>query len=140
MSRWLNRFQPWGLLFLRVVLGASMLYHGWEKVIPENFPHGSLLSALHHSARFAASLGLPAWLGYVSALTEFVGGICLILGLFTRFFAALVAINMLVAIFAFTIHHGYGASELPLAMLAITLMVLFSGPGKAALDRRTGLA
>jgi hypothetical protein len=37
-------------------------------------------------------------------------------------------------------HQGYGASELPLAMLAIALMLLFSGAGKAALDRRTGFA
>jgi putative oxidoreductase len=140
VSRWLNRFQPWGVLLLRLVLGTSMLYHGWEKVIPSNFPHGSLFSALHHNAHFVANLGLPAWLGYVSALTEFVGGFCLILGLFTRLFAGLVAINMLVAIFAMTIHRGYGASELPLAMLAIALMLLFSGAGKAALDRRTGFA
>jgi putative oxidoreductase len=140
MSRWLNRFQPWGLLILRLVLGASMLYHGWEKVVPSNFPHGSLFSALNHYAHYIGSLGLPQWLAYVSAFTEFVGGICLVLGLFTRLFAGLVAINMLVAIFALTIHRGYGASELPLAMLAIALMLLFSGPGKAALDRRTGFA
>jgi putative oxidoreductase len=140
MSRWLNRFQPWGLLILRLVLGASMLYHGWEKVVPSNFPHGSLFSALNHYAHYIGSLGLPQWLAYVSAFTEFVGGICLVLGLFTRLFAGLVAINMAVAIFALTIHRGYGASELPLAMLAIALMLLFSGAGKAALDRRTGFA
>jgi uncharacterized membrane protein YphA (DoxX/SURF4 family) len=32
------------------------------------------------------SLGLPRWLAYFSAGTEFFGGIAIVLGLFTRFF------------------------------------------------------
>lgn len=135
MSRWLNRFQPLGILLLRLVLGASMLFHGWHKVVPGNLSHP--FSPLEHSANYVGGLGLPRWLGYISALTEFLGGIGLILGLFTRFFAFLVSINMLVAIFGVTFHHGYEASELPLALLAIALMLLFSGPGMAAISRGT---
>lgn len=138
MSRWLNRFQPWGVLLLRLVLGISMLYHGSHKVVPASLQHP--FAALDHNAHFVGGLGLPSWLGYVSALTEFLGGICLILGLLTRFFAFLISINMLVAIFAVTIHRGYAGSELPLLLLAMALMLLFSGAGKAALDRRAGLA
>lgn len=138
MSRWLNRLQPWGVLFLRLTLGASMLYHGWHKVVPGNLSHP--FAPLDHSANYVGSLGLPRWLGYISALTEFLGGIGLLLGLFTRLFAFLVAINMLVAIFAVTLRDGYSGSELPLALLAIALMLLFAGSGKAALDRRFGLS
>jgi hypothetical protein len=62
--------QPLVLVLLRLVLGAVMIGHGWLKV------NGHL----HEFADHAASLGMPAWLGYVSAFTEFGGGILLILG------------------------------------------------------------
>ncbi len=141
MSKWLNRFQPWGVTLLRLVLGVALLYHAWSKVIPQGgFHHGNTFAALDHTRHYVASLGLPGWLGYVSAFTEFAGGICLVLGLFTRFFAFLAAINMLVATVMVNLRHGYGASEYSLALAAIALMLLFAGPGKAALDRKLGLA
>jgi putative oxidoreductase len=138
LSRWLNRLQPWGILLLRLALGASMLYHGWNKIRPANWSHP--FSGLEHNAHFIGSLGLPNWLGYVSAFTEFLGGICLLLGFFTRLFAFLVAINMLVAIFAVTIHKGYLGSELSIELAVMALVLLVTGPGKAALDRRIGLS
>lgn len=138
MSRWLNRFQPFGILLLRLALGASMLYHGWNKVHPADWDHP--FTGLQHNAHFVGSLGLPAWLGYASALTEFLGGIGLLLGLFTRLFSFLIAINMLVAIFAVTIHKGYLGSELSIELAVMAILLLTTGPGKAALDRKVGFA
>lgn len=141
MTRWLNRMQPWGVFFLRLVLGVAMVVHGYAKVVPGGgFRAHSLFSALDHYTHFIASLGLPPWLGYVSAMTEFLGGICLILGLFTRFFAFLVTINMLVAIATVDIHHGYSGCEYALALAVIAFMILLTGPGNANLDRRIGFA
>jgi putative oxidoreductase len=141
MSRWLNRFQPAGILLLRLVLGVAMVSYGYEKVIPAGGFHGSNpWSALEHSAHFVATLGLPPWLGYVSALTEFVGGLFLIAGLLTRLTASLVLINMLVAIFLVTAHRGYHSSEYPIALAAIALLLVFTGSGSAALDRKLGLS
>ena len=139
MSRWLNRLQPWGALFLRLALGTSMVYHGYGKVIPAHGLHGSPLSAIEHFSRMVAGMGVPPWLGYVSALTEFVGGICLMLGLLTRLAAFMVAVNMAVAILLVDRHRGYGPSELALELFVIALMLLVYGPGAAALDRRFGL-
>ena len=85
---------------MRLALGISMAMHGYGKVVP----HG----ALNHHAHYIVSLGLPLWLGYVSAYTEFVGGLLLIIGLLTRFAAAMIAINMLVALFLVGIHQGFG--------------------------------
>jgi putative oxidoreductase len=117
-----------------------MLYYGWDKVVPANPLHThSYLSALHHHAGYVASLGLPYWLGYMSALAEFLGGIFVLLGLLTRLSAFLIAINMAVAILFVTRHHGYAGSEYPLALLVIALMLLFYGAGALALDRRFGL-
>lgn len=83
-------------------------------------------------------MGLPYWLGIVSALTEFFGGALLLLGLFTRFAAFLVAINMLVAVVMVNRHHGYIGSEYSLALLVIALMLFFYGAGVCALDRKFG--
>ena len=138
MARWLDNLQPWGALLLRLVLGAAMVYHGYSKVVPANGLHASPLTALHHFSQFGASLGLPRWLGYVSALTEFVGGASLVLGLFTRFAALMIAINMGVALVTVNLHHGYAGSEYTLALIAMALMLLFFGAGAVALDRRFG--
>ena len=141
MSKSLNSLQPWGAFILRLVLGIAMAYHGYSKVIPSGgFHGGNTFSALDHHGRYVASLGLPYWLGYVSALTEFVGGILLILGLLTRFAAILVTVNMLVALVIVNRHHGYVGSEYSLALFAIALMLAFFGAGAFAVDRKIGFA
>jgi putative oxidoreductase len=141
MSKSLNNLQPWGAFFLRLVLGMAMLYLGWSKVIPPGgFHGGNAFSAIERHSHYVASLGLPYWLGIVSALTEFVGGSLLLLGLFTRFAAFLVAVNMLVALIMVNRHHGYSGSEYSLALLVIALMLFFYGAGVCALDRKIGFA
>lgn len=116
-----------------------MVYHGWSKVIPSGGLHGDLMAPLNHWARFVEGLGMPHWLGYASALTEFFGGIFLILGFLTRFCAFLVTLNMLVALFRLNIHKGYAGAEYSIALAAMAFLILLTGPGKAALDRRLGL-
>jgi putative oxidoreductase len=130
MSKWLNSLQTRGALLMRLALGASMAVHGYDKVIP----HG----ALNHYAHYITTLHLPYWLGYVSAFTEFVGGILLIIGLLTRFTAALVAINMYVAFFTVGIHQGFGIYNYILALAVIATMLLFYGAGAIGLDRKIG--
>jgi putative oxidoreductase len=132
MSNWLNSLQPWGALILRLALGLSMTVHGYQKVVP----HG----ALDHHSHYVVSLGFPYWLGSVSALTEFIGGILLIFGLLTRFSAALVVADMLVALFFVGIHQGFNSYNYILALLAIAFMLLFYGAGALSLDRKIGFA
>ena len=139
MSKTLNNLQPWGALALRIVLGVAMIYHGYGKVVPGSL-HGNVTAPIEHYSGFVASMGLPRWLGYVSALTEFVGGILVLVGLLTRFAALLITINMAFAIALVTRHHGYAGSEEPLALLVIALMLLFYGAGVLAIDRKIGLA
>ena len=132
MSKWLNRLQPWGALLLRLILGGTMIYYGYRKVVP----HG----ALHRFAHEVATLGLPAWLGYVSAFTEFVGGMLLVVGLFTRLAALFVTINLLVAFITVGIHQNFSVYSNIAALIAIAVMLLFYGAGKLALDRKIGFA
>lgn len=113
---------------MRLALGLSMSVHGYQKV----FHPG----ALHHFAQYVATLGMPQWLGYVSAYVELVGGVLLLVGLFTRLAAALTAINMLVAFFTVGIHQGFGIYNYILALVALAVMLTFYGAGALAVDRR----
>jgi len=125
--RYLDRLQPLALLVMRLALGAVMLGHGYQKVF----------GGLHHHAQFVASLGLPAWMGYLSAFTEFFGGLLLLIGLFTRIAAVAVCINLVVAIWKVHWHNGLmgnGGSEFPLALSALAFALIFFGGGPIALD------
>jgi putative oxidoreductase len=128
MIRSLAKLQPWALTLLRLVLGVAMVVHGWEKLIP--------VGGLH----FVASLGLPYWLGYVSIITEFVGGLFLIFGLLTRFWAFMILGNMLLALWTVNRHHGYSGSEYVLALITMAFMLVVAGSGAMSLDRRAGIS
>lgn len=136
MLTWLNRFQSFGTLVMRLALGVIMVVHGWGKIIPRG--------ALYNFTQTVAHLGMPAWLGYVAAFTEFFGGILLILGLLTRIAALGSAIDMSVAVVkvhlhaGLTGHPGQPGFEFPLALFAIALMLVFTGSGLLGLDRVFG--
>ena len=141
MTRALNKLQPWGILLIRLVLGASMFYHGFEKLIPPGGLHRSHpLAGLDYFSTFVLSLGLPHWLGYVSVLTEFLGGLLLLLGLLTRFAALMVAGNMVVALVTINVHQGYAGSEYTLALIAMAVLLVLTGSGACSLDRRFGMS
>jgi putative oxidoreductase len=125
-----ERFQPFAGLVGRFVLGAILLVHGWGKVVPR----GSLYNFAHTVSR----MGLPYWLGYVAAFTEFFGGIALILGLLTPLIALAVIIEMAVAVLKVHLRHGLTGPmgfELPLTVLALALFLLVDGPGYLAIDQ-----
>jgi putative oxidoreductase len=130
--RYLDRMQPLALLALRLTLGAVMVAHSYHKV----YGH------MHDYAHYVASLGIPTWLGYVSAIVEFAGGILMVLGLFTRCAAIAILIDMLVAIAKVHWPHGLlgqGGYEFPLALATISFALIFYGAGPIAIDAiRTG--
>lgn len=129
--RYLDRLQPLALLVLRLTLGAIMIGHGWHKV------NGHL----HDFAGNVASMGMPAWLGYVSAFTEFFGGILVILGLLTRCVAIAILIDMSIAILKVHWKHGFmgaGGYEFPLALGSIAFALIFFGAGAISLDAIRG--
>jgi putative oxidoreductase len=125
-----ERIRPAAALAGRVLLGAILLAHGWGKVVPR----GSLYDFAHLVSR----MGLPYWLGYVAAFTEFFGGMALILGLLTPLVALAVIIEMTVAILKVHLRHGLTGPmgyEFPLSVLALALFLLADGPGYLAIDQ-----
>ena len=141
MIRFLNKLQPWALTLVRLVLGMSMVVHGWEKIIPAGGLHRAHpMAGIEAFNHFVVTLGMPRWLRYVSVTTEFVGGMFLLLGLLTRFWALMVAGNLLVALAKVNLHHEYGGSEYTAALIALAGMLLVAGSGAVSLDRRLGIS
>ena len=130
--RYLDRLQPLGLLVLRLVLGIIMIAHGYTKLTPAGF---------HQHANFVGHLGMPWWFAFFSTAAEDLGGLLLILGLFTRFAAIAICAELIVIILK--VHwkngllpeHGY---QFPLALAAIAFSLIFLGAGAISLDALRG--
>ncbi len=119
-------FSDWGLLALRLALGLILLVHGWQKM-------RDLKSA---ASSFEAMGFAPAklWSSLVAFL-EFVGGIALVLGIFTQIFAAIFFIEFVVAILKVTRKNGFiGGYEFDLLILAALLALLTLGGGSFGAD------
>lgn len=107
---------------MRLVLGAIMIAHGYKKVF----------GGFHSHQQFVSSLGIPAWMAYLSTATEFFGGIAIVLGVFTRFAAFAFLIEMSVAIAKVHWKSGLtapGGYEFPLALAAIAISLICYGGG-----------
>jgi putative oxidoreductase len=126
---------PLSWLVVRVAVGWNLVVHAWGKLMIAP-PSDAMLKGY-------ADLGFtpPELWFWMSTGTEMLGGIALILGLFTRFFAAAVAIEMLIITaiywktgFAWT-RRGY---EYTLMWGLISFAIALRGGGPYSLDRKIG--
>lgn len=124
-------------LALRIPAGIIFVAHGAQKLFGGFGGYG-----LEGTGQWMASIGLEP--GYLMALgagsTEFFGGIALLIGLLTRPAALVLAVTMLVAIVAVHFPNGLFMSsdgyEFALALLAISVGLVFSGGGAFSVDRK----
>src|ERR1044071_347140 len=121
-------------LIVRLTAGLMLLPHGIPK-----WQAGVAAVATAGLAKRGMEPSLP--LAYIVVFLETVGGICIALGLFTRFFAAAAAIHLLVV----TIVHmpqGFGWSgrgyEYALFWGLILFAIALRGGGPYSLDRKIG--
>jgi putative oxidoreductase len=119
----------WGLLVSRLVAGGVFLDSGSRKLFQVGI--GGVASLF-------ASMHLPLPLASTVLVTgvEVLGGIALLLGLFTRLTAALLGIDMLVAALVVYFDPAFfkAGVELPLTLLAVCIALALSGPGVVSLD------
>jgi putative oxidoreductase len=126
------KLQSYGLTVLRVVLGIIFFAHGYQKLFKFGF---------HGVAGMFGHMGipLPLFFAVVVSLVEFVGGILLIAGIAVQVSAALIAIDMSVAILKAHLPHGFWAKndgfEWPLMLLASAVCLALAGGGAWSLKR-----
>jgi putative oxidoreductase len=121
-----------GLLILRLVMGTGLIMHGWRKI----------QNPLGWMDKPGAPSAIPDLLQALAALSEFGGGLLLILGLLTPL-AALGVIGTMIG--AYVISHSQdpwfappgwkgGSYELASLYLVMAVLLLLMGPGVLSLD------
>jgi len=122
--------QQFGIAILRILAGIVFVAHGAQKIFV--FGLGGVGGAF-------AQMGvpMPTVTGPLIGLIELLGGVALIVGLFTRVAAILLACDMLGAI---VLVHAAGGFFLPsglefvLMLFAAAITLLFAGPGALSVD------
>ena len=118
--------KEFSILILRLVAGFVVLYgHGFGKL-------STIFTG--QEIKFFDPIGIGANLSfYLAAFAEGICAILLMLGLFTRYAAIVLAINFLV-IFRVHFKDGYEALELISLYLFTYIAIVFAGGGKYSLD------
>src|SRR5258706_5388690 len=129
------------LLIMRVVLGAIFIGHGSQKLF--GWFGGSGMTG---TAGMLQKLGAahPTLLAWLNALSEFFGGVFVLLGFLTPFAAAFLISVMLTAIVTVHFKNGFfntkGGYEFNLSVIAMSLALILAGAGVASIDHVLGIA
>lgn len=124
-----------GKLVLRLTLGVLVLLHGVNKIFNGvGFMDGAL-----------AAHGLPSFVAYGAYIGEVLAPLLVLLGIYSRIGGAIIAINMVVAIYLmhvgqlFTLTKSGGwALELQAFYLLTGVVVLLIGAGRFSVAGRAG--
>jgi putative oxidoreductase len=124
MNEFWTAWQPKALSLLRFFAGFLMLWHGTQKLFA--FPPSEFKGEM------------PAFIQYGAGGIEFIGGILIMIGLFTRWSSFLLSGTMAVA---YWIAHGTKAflpienkGELAVLYCFVYLFLFFAGGGEWSLD------
>lgn len=149
--RGLDKSAPWlALLLLRILIGWEYLESGLEKFHGENW-----FTEIQNQFPFPFDVVPTSISWQMATWFEIVGGLALMIGVGTRFFALSLIILTIVATAA--VHwpaewhtfaelmkgyvisdDGFGNFKLPVLFLAMLTALLFYGPGKLSIDAFIG--
>ena len=131
----MNSGNDMGKLIMRTVLGALILFHGISKIISGP---ASVLGLM-------TKVGMPEALGYLVYLGEVAAPALLILGLWSRAAALVIAVNMVIAVLLvhtsqiFTLAKSGGwALELQGMYFFAALAIVFLGAGRYSIGGASG--
>jgi len=120
---------------VRIAIGYILFMHGWAKI-------GMGAGAVATNVMAKNGLEPAMFFAMAAMFLETVGAVCIVLGLFTRFFAAALAIEMAIA---FIFVHGpkgfpagQGGFEYVLLLGIVLLMIAIRGGGPYSVDRLIG--
>ncbi len=124
---------PFAYTLCRVVVGIMFLMH-----VSGKYNLGPAAVAANVMAKNGLEPAIA--FAYAAIALETVGGICLVIGLFTRFFAAALAIEMLIALIFVHLPKGYAAGaggyEYVLLIGVVCLAIAIRGGGPLSVDAK----
>ena len=133
LRRFYDMAEPLSWALIRITAGLMLIPHGWPKLMMG-------VTATANMALVKRGIAPAEPLAIILIALETLGGLCIALGLFTRFWAAAVTIEMCVIVY----HHlpkfgwtdrGY---EYPLFWGLVMLAIALRGGGPYSLDRKIG--
>jgi putative oxidoreductase len=128
-----DRVEPLSWLLIRITAGLMLIPHGWPKLMMG-------ITATANMALVKRGIAPAEPLAVILITLETLGGLCIALGLFTRFWAAAVFIEMMVIAYHHLPKFGWTAPgyEYPLFWGLVMLAIALRGGGPYSLDRRVG--
>lgn len=125
-----------GLLILRLVLGGLFVAHGLDRLFNWFSGEGGMGATRDLISGFGFTE--PGILSWVLAITETAGGVLVILGLFfPAGAAAILGVMVNVIVVKANWNTFLGGVEMEMMYAAAAFALLFTGPGRVALDRHT---
>ena len=115
---------------IRVTVGALLFVHGWTKVTSGV----AGVTGFFEKNGFVPASGFA----YAAIFLETVGAVCIVLGLFTRVFAAMIAIQMAIITFVVMMPRGWAQMEPTLMWGIVMFAIALRGGGPYSLDRVIG--
>lgn len=118
-------------IIMRVVLGIIFVFHGVDK----------LQMGLSNVEAWFSSIGIPGFLAYIVAYVELIGGIMLIVGLFTRYVSGLLIVILIGAIVTAKLSVGLlgngqmAGYELDLGFILVLLYLVVADQTRISVDR-----
>ncbi len=129
----LSKYKNAGLLIMRTGLGLAMTLHGYPKIMGGQHKWALLGAA-------TATIGihfLPVVFGFLAAVSEFIGGILIILGLAFREACIFIGIVMLVAVIGEVKAGGsFNDYSHALELLIVFASLFIIGPGRYSVDKK----
>lgn len=119
---WREQASSAGLLALRVLMGSTIAYIGYQKVF------GGGVAQLTEGL-VAMKFPMPTVLAWLAALSEFVGGILIVVGLGTRVASFFVFFTMAVAYFVAHANDPFNVKMPAFLYGTIALGLILTGAG-----------
>jgi len=130
-----------GSIFLRLALGIVMFPHGAQKVLGWFGGPGAEKTI----EMFTTKAGFPVFAVILLMITEFLGSLCLVAGLFTRVFALAIGFAIALCAYGNHIQNGFFMNwmgnqkgegfEFHILVVGIALALAVKGGGALSIDR-----
>lgn len=116
-----------GIALVRIAVGIMLIFHGWQLFERRDM---NVFSDL----LFNMSIPFPEAMAYTGKVVELMGGVFLILGLFTRLMTAILFVSFMIITFAVGEGKIFSDNQLPFLYGLVSLVFFFTGAGRISID------